>query len=63
MLNNMFWTQCWNEKLKYIEFSVFFQPTGIDTDEFDSHIENMEEEVIEFFVGEEITEVDEFEYE
>ena len=35
----------------------------MDTDELDSHAENMEEEVIEFFLGEEITEVDEFEYE
>ncbi|XP_072044108.1 eukaryotic translation initiation factor 3 subunit B-like [Amphiura filiformis] len=37
--------------------------SGTDTDELDSHVENMEEEVIEFFLGEEITEVDEFDYE
>lgn len=32
---------------------------GIDTDELDSHVENMEEETVEFFIKEEIIEVDE----
>ena len=35
----------------------------MDTDELDSHVDNMEEEIIEFFLGEETIEVDEFDYE
>ncbi|XP_071813465.1 eukaryotic translation initiation factor 3 subunit B-like [Apostichopus japonicus] len=37
---------------------------GVDTDRFDSNFEELEdEEEVEFFLGEEITEIDEFEYE
>lgn len=37
---------------------------GLDTDNFDSNFEELEdEEEVEFFLGEEITEIDEFEYE
>ena len=43
-----------------ILFKVIFVFSGIDTDEIESHIENFEEEVIEFLVSVQETVVEEW---
>lgn len=33
---------------------IYFCPSGVDTDELDSNVDDWEEETIEFFINEEI---------
>ena len=45
--------------LSFFQCLVFFFASGIETDELDSNAEEFEDESVEFFVKEEITEVEE----